>query len=72
MANVSIALLADYVNTSIEGKLNILGIFDIVYTHNLPVVIPQMQLVIRFEADRAEAKTTKKLRFNLLMGTVKN
>lgn len=52
--DVQLALLADYANISREGKLNILGIFDALYGKNFPIIHPQLQLVINFEATRAE------------------
>jgi hypothetical protein len=51
---VKLALLADYANVTAEGKLNILGIFDRINVHELPVVHPQMHLILRLEAHPAE------------------
>lgn len=51
---VKLALLADYANVTAEGKLNILGIFDRIRVHELPVVHPQMHLILRLEAHPAE------------------
>jgi hypothetical protein len=64
--NISLALLADCANISQEGKLNILGIFDRVNAKKLPVVHPQMQLVITIEADRAEAEREHKIEIQLI------
>lgn len=58
---VKVALLADYSNVSREGKLNILGIFDALYAGSFPTVHPHMQLVIRFEAEPAEAGSTRQV-----------
>ncbi|HUK55805.1 MAG TPA: hypothetical protein VLY20_04025 [Nitrospiria bacterium] len=63
---VSFAVLADCANISREGKLNILGIFDSIQAQQFPVTHPQMQLVMRFEADRAEAGKTKKVEVQLI------
>jgi len=63
---VTLAVLADYANVSREGKLNILGIFDIIYAQNFPASHPQMQLVLRFEADIVEAGKTKKVEIQLM------
>jgi hypothetical protein len=51
---VKLALLADYANVTAEGKLNILGIFDRINVQELPVVHPQMHLILRLEAHPAE------------------
>lgn len=51
---VKLALLADYANVTAEGKLNILGIFDRIRVQQLPVVHPQMHLILRLEAHPAE------------------
>lgn len=51
---VKLALLADYANVTAEGKLNILGIFDRIRVQDLPVVHPQMHLILRLEAHSAE------------------
>jgi hypothetical protein len=63
---VTLAVLADYANITREGKLNILGIFDVIHVQNFPVTHPQMQLVMRFEADNVEAGKTKKLEIQLM------
>ncbi len=63
---VTLAVLADYANITREGKLNILGIFDVIHAQNFPMTHPQMQLVMRFEADIAEAGKTKKLEIKLM------
>jgi hypothetical protein len=52
---VKLALLADSANISREGKLNILGVFDTIYTRQFPTKHPHMQLVMRFEASPEEA-----------------
>jgi hypothetical protein len=59
--DVVMAVLADSANISREGKLNILGIFDVLNATSFPVVHPQMQLVIKFEAHSAEAGKKRKL-----------
>ncbi len=52
--HVKLAVLADCANVTAEGKLNILGIFDRISVSGLPVVHPQMHLVLRLEARAAE------------------
>lgn len=64
--NVTLAVLADYANITKEGKTNILGIFDIIYAKNFPVVWHSMQLIMRFEAPRSEAETDKNVVVKLL------
>jgi hypothetical protein len=63
---VTLAVLADYANITREGKLNLLGIFDAINAQDFPMAHPQMQLVMRFEADIAEAGKTKKLEIKLM------
>jgi len=55
MIKVTLALLADFASISQGGKINILGIFDSLYAEILPVVIPHMYLVLRFEGEGGEA-----------------
>lgn len=62
---VNFAVLADYANVSREGKLNIMGIFDRVFTRQLPSRFPPMQLVIRLEAEFAELDTEHAIRVQL-------
>lgn len=63
---VSLALLADYANVTAEGKLNILGVFDTIFADRFPAVHPQMQLILRLEANPAEASSRKKLELKLM------
>ena len=63
---ITLAVLADYANITREGKLNILGIFDVIHAQDFPMNHPQMQLVMRFEADVAEEGKTKKLEIKLM------
>lgn len=63
---VKLALLADYANISQSGKLNIMGIFQEVHPPQLPFHLPQMYLVVSFEAGPAEFGSEKDIRFALL------
>ncbi len=63
--DVTLALLADGANVSADGKLNILGIFNALGAHNFPVVHPQMALVLRFEASRAEEGKSRQIELQL-------
>ena len=51
---VKIAALADYVNITNEGKLNILGVFGNVMAENVPAVHAKMVLVAQIEFDATE------------------
>lgn len=63
---VKLALLADYANVTREGKLNLMGIFDVINAPSLPWTHPQMRLVLTFEANPAEWDTQKKVQIKLL------
>lgn len=63
---VKLAVLADYANISQNGKLNIMGIFQEVHPPGLPFQLPQMYLVVSFEAGAAEFGSLKDIRFALL------
>ena len=63
---VVMAVLADCANITREGKLNIMGIFDVIHGQRFPLTHPQMQLVLRFEADISEAEKTKKVEIYLM------
>jgi hypothetical protein len=65
---VKLAVLADYANVSQDGKLNIMGIFQEINAPSLPFPLPQMFLVITFEAGPAEFDTQKQIRIVLLDG----
>ncbi len=62
---VKLALLADYANVTAEGKLNILGIFDRIAVQQLPVVHPQMHLILRLEAHTAERNRAHNIEIRL-------
>jgi hypothetical protein len=64
--NVTLALLADSANVSQEGKLNILGSFGNITANGFPCVHPQMVLVTRFDASRAEIGQTKQMEIRLM------
>ncbi len=63
---VKLAVLADYSNISKEGKLNLLGIFDIVRARSFPVVHRNMQLIMRLEASSSEADTDRNVQVRLM------
>lgn len=51
---IVLATLADCANTSNDGKLNLMGLFDTIYAATVPVTHPSMQLVLRIRAEPAE------------------
>ena len=51
---IVLATLADAANTSSDGKLNLMGLFDTLYAGAMPVTHPSMQLVLRIRAEPAE------------------
>ena len=46
---LAFALFADSANVSVEGKLNILGVFDALLVGNTPTVHPRATLVMRLK-----------------------
>ena len=66
--HVALALLADGANVTREGKLNLLGIFDTIFARTFPVTHPQMQLVLRFEAEPHEAGKRRDVEVQFLAG----
>jgi hypothetical protein len=49
--HVSFALFADAANLSLEGKLNVLGVFDAVQVSALPTVHRRATLVVHLKGD---------------------
>jgi hypothetical protein len=62
---LTLGLLADYANKTSDGKLNILGIFNRIWSAQFPAVHSEMKLVLRFEMHPAELGETKKIRIQL-------
>src|SRR5215203_1324734 len=56
-----LAVAADYANVSSDGKLNIMGIFQELRPTALPTQVPQMYLVISWDAGPAEFGSHKKV-----------
>lgn len=63
---VKLAVLADYSNVSREGKLNLLGIFDVIRARGFPARHSNMQLVMMLEAPLSEANTDKNVQVRLM------
>lgn len=74
---VRMAFLADAANVTDSGKLNVLGIFNRVFSDTFPYQHPHMQCVVRFEASAAEFGKTKEIEISLvnsdgkMVGTMK-
>ena len=51
---VAFALLADAANVALDGKLNILGVFDGVRAAAFPTVLPRVHLVARLKAQAGD------------------
>ena len=60
------ALLADYVNQTNDGKLNILGIFERILAAQVPAIHGAMHLVIAFETDPPDRGQAKQVEVRLL------
>jgi len=63
---VTLALLADFANKAVDGKLNVLGVFNTIFAEKFPAVHPEMKLVIRFELHPAEMEEPKKVQIRLV------
>jgi len=55
----TLALLADAANREEGGKLNVLGVFDVIYSDKFPYAMPQFYVVVRLTAGPAEYGTKK-------------
>lgn len=56
-----LAVAADYANASSDGKLNIMGIFQEITPGGFPAAVPQMYLVISWDAGPAEFGSHKRV-----------
>ena len=52
---LTLGLLADAANTTAEGKLNILGEFNVIASPQFPFTLASLTLVFRLEADGSES-----------------
>ena len=59
-------LAADYANIAEGGKLNVMGIFTIIYAKSFPVVHPSMFLVVKMSPDFTEYGQERKLTITLV------
>lgn len=61
-----LAVAADYANVASDGKLNIMGIFQEVNPFGLPFALPQMFLIITWDAGPAEFGSQKDCRVSFV------
>ena len=59
-------LVADYANLTRDGKLNVMGIFNIIYAPAFPAKHSEMYLISKLYASPAEYGQTRKLTIKLL------
>ena len=52
--HLRLAVLADAANTTAEGKLNLLGEFNVIFATSVPCTWPRMFLVLKLETDPGE------------------
>jgi hypothetical protein len=69
--DAKLAVAADYANVASDGKLNIMGIFQEVNPPALPFALPQMFLVMTWDAGPAEFGSQKDCRV-IFMGPDRN
>jgi hypothetical protein len=61
-----VAVLADCANVTADGKLNIMGVFNVIKAQQAPVAHSQMQLVLSLVADPWEMNSTVPLEIQLV------
>lgn len=59
-------LVADYANSTVDGKLYIMGVFSRISASQFPVVHPEMFVVVQLRASRHEYNRRFKLEIKLL------
>jgi hypothetical protein len=74
--DLSLLLVADYANTTSDGKLNVMGIFGNITANEFPATHPEMYIIAQLTASPAEYGRVFKFEMKLLdedgveMGTV--
>lgn len=63
---VTLAVVADYANTTSEGKLNIMGIFNSVNAAAFPTNVHEMRLVVKYQFTPAERKSAHTIQVKFL------
>ena len=61
IVRLEFAALADYAASDASGKLTVVGIFDRIFAQQVPVVWPDMVLLLRFRIHRSELGTAQKV-----------
>ena len=61
-----ILLVADYANTTVDGKLNVMGIFQNISAGTFPTMHPEMFVIAQFAAGPAEYGRKFKIEIKLL------
>jgi hypothetical protein len=64
--DATLAVVCDYANYSVDGKLNILGVFQQASATGYPTTVSTMYVVASFSASPAEANTNKQIDLVLL------
>ena len=59
-------LVADYANLTREGKLNVMGIFNRIFTTTFPARHPEMYVIAKLSASPAEYGQTRRITIKLL------
>mgnify|MGYP007062760483 CR=1 FL=1 len=69
---LTLALLADYANVTREGKLNVMGIFELIFAQSFPCNHVQMALVMQFALEPFEAAGSHEIKVQLVDPDGKN
>jgi hypothetical protein len=63
---VTMAVLAEASNTTGDGRLNMLGVFDVIHARSMPYRHPKMNVVLRIKAEIGEKGESHTLDLRLL------
>lgn len=63
---VPVAVLAEYINVTADGKLNILGIYDTIYGASAPVEVPSIRLIMQLQTEPADRGTTRTVNIRMV------
>jgi hypothetical protein len=63
---LEIAVLTDAFNMSVDGKLNLLGVFTRIFAPSAPAIHPMMFVVTQFVAAPTERGSNQNIRFTLI------
>lgn len=64
--DLTLLLIADYANTTADGKLNVMGIFESISAASFPATHAEMYLIARFTAGPAEYGRVFKMEVKLI------